>query len=786
MAKYLRYAGEFLSRAGVTWRVEILQEAAQAFESVGVLTFEADEPLVIEWKKTDKDEVLCGSSASIRIESPGDRTYEDLYTIEVGAIRMDVYRNAILYWSGTLDPEFYEEPYEKARYYPVQLTFSDFGILDRLKYSLADMQTAYAILSDALGRSGINYTSIDQSLISTYIGQTKLTLGGLRMRSDNFYDEDGEASTLKDVIEGILQPLALRMIQRNGRIYVYDINGLYSLAEQAQITWDGASQTMGTDKVANNVKITWNTYAQAGKQGPEDCWKESVDKNLVNVNNTSMATSPNGHCQYISYHYSTDLHDWLDATDAGFTLWVCDQAYGKNATLNAAGIKFFKIVEQNDGEESEGVAVLWTGYRGSATGSTGFFGSGSTYLSWGPRGMQGITIEGIDVGGTGYNLPSALGGTLAACGGKLFTSEKVWIPPVDNASGLLMRVTLPMLMDCRFNPFESASNITSGFKQENWYKQWGDYGNFVYIPVTLKFQPDGSNTVYCWTNQSVVSRDVRNSPVKTLEETYGSWQVYRPNSDEAPDVWGYLAYWDKKNEENGCYGVMGWKTNRPAKNPYTGAITTQLHECEDGQYVPYPNAARGGKMWLEVRKSGWIIQDGSNNLPSSGSTPNPKNLWRTISHILFKLPQFEIVNRQQFDEGINTDDVEYQAQINAAAKEAITIDTICGTHEDGVPTARGAYFAVSGGQQIKQLTRAGRTASAEELFIGTLYSQYANRRTVLTGEAQLPTGGVKAYTEQNQGEKLFLMQAEVQNVIADTSDVTIVEIRPDEYDKADE
>ena len=92
MAKYLRYAGEFLSRAGITWRVEILQEADEPFVTVGVLTFEAEEPLVIEWKKTDKEEVLCGSTATIRVESPGDRTYEDLYSIEVGKIRMDVYR----------------------------------------------------------------------------------------------------------------------------------------------------------------------------------------------------------------------------------------------------------------------------------------------------------------------------------------------------------------------------------------------------------------------------------------------------------------------------------------------------------------------------------------------------------------------------------------------------------------------------------------------------------------------------------------------------------------------
>ena len=108
MAKQLRYAGEFLSQHGIVWRVEILQEAAQPFASVGPLTFEAREPLVIEWKKADKEEVLCGSTATIRVESPGDRTYEDLYTIEVGAIRMDVYRGGYLYWSGALDPEFYD------------------------------------------------------------------------------------------------------------------------------------------------------------------------------------------------------------------------------------------------------------------------------------------------------------------------------------------------------------------------------------------------------------------------------------------------------------------------------------------------------------------------------------------------------------------------------------------------------------------------------------------------------------------------------------------------------
>ena len=263
MAMGLRYMGEFLSRKGVVWRVEILQDNYSG--NVGQLTFEADEALVINWKHTDKEEVICGSEATLKIESPGDRTYEDLYTIEVGKIRMDVYRENGLYWSGTLDPEFYEEPYEKARYYVVTLTFSDFGILDRLKYNLSGMQTLEAILLDAIDRSKVCASLLANSYCTTYFAgtNTKATLSALSMRSENFYDEDAEPSTLKEVVTGILQPLAMKMIQRNGHIYIFDLNGLYTLAQSRAITWDGDSQTMGVDKVANNVKVNFSPYSSS-------------------------------------------------------------------------------------------------------------------------------------------------------------------------------------------------------------------------------------------------------------------------------------------------------------------------------------------------------------------------------------------------------------------------------------------------------------------------------------------------------------------------------------------
>ena len=182
-----------------------------------------------------------------------------------------------------------------------------------------------------------------------------------------------------------------------------------------------------------------------------------------------------------------------------------------------------------------------------------------------------------------------------------------------------------------------------------------------------------------------------------------------------------------------------------------------------------------------------MISDGSVNL-SSDQIIDTYQLWgggmeRKISWILAKLPTIEIVNNAQFEQTISTDDVEYSAELNAAAKEPIELDTICGSSAEGVPTARGAYFNAQTGEQIRQLTRAGRTTQIEELLIGTLYSQYAERRTQLSGEIELHPDGLVSYTEQNQEGKKFIMTAETQDVIMDTTEATLIELRPDEYDK---
>ena len=783
MAYHKTHEGEFAGRDGTLWRVELLENTDTAPATAGVLTFEADEPLLLEWEERGKEEVIQGCMATLRVESPGDRTYEGLYSVEACRIRMDVYRDGRLYWQGTLDTEFYEEPYERASLYPVSLKFSDFGVMDRLKYDLSGMQTVGDILTYCLGRAGLE-ADIDQTLISTALpGQASpLTLDALSVRSDNFYDEDGEASTLEEVIEGILQPLGLRMVQRRGRVWIYDLNGLHAQGTPAAIEWDGDSQTMGADVVYNNARITWNTYAQSGNLMPAECWTEPTDPNETALN--EIFGKPSGECILYSYYYGTDLAGWNDATNCGFTLWTSSK--GKNATFPFGQCQFFKIVPQLDGDESEGIAISWTGVK-NGPGE-----SGLRDLSFTWRGV----------------LPPMFLKAASRTGGyPLFRTEEVWLPPVDNPQGLLLRVSLNLMADPRFNPFEEAVNWASdniwesiiewsgntyNYQQKDHQEHWKSSGNFLYVPVTVKFRPDGSDEVLCWDNRVTVWMDVDDKPQTTLGETLGGWMPYSAAADDSdPNRWGYLAWYDPKNRTEGCGVAQGWSMNRQAINPHTKTLTKRLEECDDGQYIAYPGDGRGGKLWMEVRAEGWYIVDGGNNFPAGGSD-NPKNLWGNdndlywkMRHILMQLPQVEIVNNQPFDQEINTDDVEYSAELNPAAKEPIELETTCGTADGGVPTARGAYFRTDDYTQLTSLTRAGRTAQAEELLIGTLYSQYATRHTRLEGEAVLLSGPWGTLTEQNQPGKLFLVAADTQNPQAATSQAVIIELSPDEYDRTD-
>lgn len=731
---YTRYEGSFLSHKGVAYKARILQEASQAFATIGELEFPAASPLTIEWDETGKEVPVCGSVATLTVISPGDRTYEDLYSIKPGQIRLDVFKDNVLYWSGCLDPEFYEEPYSSGAGYEVSLTFSDFGILHRLPYEFSGMKTLEEILLAVLVRSKINYSQVDTSLVSTGFDSTAaIELEDISVRSDNFYDEDGVAMNLHDVLSGILQPLAMKVIQRSGIIYVYDINGLFHSQGYHRIVWALEDQRMSTDRVINNAKVTLSTYG--GDSIAEEIKYEGVvDETLINL--TNDAVTPERYSYYQNYeegHMGADWdYDWLS-----FTIFLSNQGKGLASKLDSA--RYFHICPLLGGDESEGIAYwFYTGGHGPLT--SGF-----------PR--------------------RKCAQTAASASAALMTTHKVYLPtiPVANVNDYNLRLTLPMLLDPRYNPF---SDSETGNEKEH-YSIFRTGANYVFVPVKIQVYDDSGNVVCHYDNRGENEYKIGWETVNgkaTRYSTKGKWMEGPAAYDDC-----MLSWYDPDDIKDGC-GILGWKNNRQTAGLFPLEFYPSLAAQPDGQVIPYP--PQGGYIEVQVC-AGIKIYD--KFIVPQAPVDETDALLPGVRWFLFKTPKLELVKAAASELVVGSEDVEYTGVLNADAQDDIEIDTICGTTETPAPLSRGLYFKTSSKTPITEFTRNGRTSQVEQLLIGTLYSQFAGRKTKLSGTAFIVSGSLEKLRDDAQGTKDFMLIGDSQDLIEDESSITVVEIAEDEY-----
>ena len=105
----------------------------------------------------------------------------------------------------------------------------------------------------------------------------------------------------------------------------------------------------------------------------------------------------------------------------------------------------------------------------------------------------------------------------------------------------------------------------------------------------------------------------------------------------------------------------------------------------------------------------------------------------------------------------------------------------------------------SSGKPVKQLTRRGVTDTPERLLFGTLYSQYSQRRTTLSGEAGLITSEripPYVYSDENQDEwwevngteassPIFYEFSRTDDLIDGTTELTLTQFRRDDYEASD-
>lgn len=391
MSKTLRYYSEFRDLEETLWRVEILQEGYAGEASEVTLS---GTPLEIEWASADKMAVVQSSSATLQLVSRSDMQFLDMYQVKAGNVRMDVLREGALYWSGTLDPELYEEPYVMTKNYYVSLTFSDFAILEREKWDYKDFAQLQYLLEMCLTKMQIRYDGIVK-YVSTQLSASDTTdiFTAVKVNCLNYYDEDDESMSVREVLKETLRPFALRIIQKAGQIYVYDINRLYGAFTPQEVRWRNANAMLSQDVVYNNITVTYSPYGRSS---------------LVDAEVEGSTVSED---EKWSYTLTPD-----DVATPGFDLYLGDTVVGEIERQNDA--KYFRVDPILSGSEDSGVAQ---------------------FVGWlMPEGSLKLPVKDTEP----YTAMTA----------KL--KRPVFVCRVDDATRYRLRVTAEILVDGRVNPYE--------------------------------------------------------------------------------------------------------------------------------------------------------------------------------------------------------------------------------------------------------------------------------------------------------------------------------------------
>lgn len=442
MSLYKRYMSSFKDIYQVQYDIEIWQEASEAF-TVEEITLVRN-AVTIEWVKQDKLKPIRSSAATLQILCQSDRKFIDLYTVAVKTVRLDIYRNRSLYWSGTIDTELYEEPYYTTSGYVVSLTFSDFAVLNRIKWTESGFKTIGEVLNICISSTGILYESV-QKHISTkmYSGDTNDIFDSLSILSDNFYNEDEEADSLSDVLEHTLTPFTAHIQQKNGSVHIFDINQIVT-ENPIPIKWVRKDSVLGVDKIYNNAKITFSAYEQTDLLSAQ---MDEGDYPTPESGGVLVKTDRNDSAEGFRISFDTTKNSVFEITD-------------KSA-------KYFCINPIYSGNNDRGVAYCCTP-------------NNAPYLNTAVSCMSGTThIK-----------------------GELFKVKKQpYIGYVSYRKGdYLLKLSLDFLFDVRYNPFESAA---IGNEKGN-YGRLTDWCNFAYVPIMLTLRNKNGNALYHYRNKNVM------------------------------------------------------------------------------------------------------------------------------------------------------------------------------------------------------------------------------------------------------------------------------------------
>lgn len=274
---------------------------------------------------TNKFEPVRGSGASINLLSETNLQFLGMYTADMQEYQVRFYQSGTtntLKWCGYLDSEIYSEPLSYENNYPVSFSANDgFALLDRMYYlnpdgsQITGITSQFEIIKFILNKINLPfptlsvYLSTSVSGATTTQGQTALNVS--YCVNSNFYNEDNESETLRNILENILKIYGAFIIQSNGNLYITDVNQLAT----------GSLFQMERYDLQNNFNYLDDTGIDANLGDLTNIKFASTDSTLdivSGVNKEIIKYSPYKQTELINF----------DATDDNFQYVTTAYTYG--------------------------------------------------------------------------------------------------------------------------------------------------------------------------------------------------------------------------------------------------------------------------------------------------------------------------------------------------------------------------------------------------------------------------------------------------------------------------
>ena len=696
------YTTRFSGLDGTLWEIVI---GINGFDGAPMeISLEGDEPCVIDWQETGKMDVVQPATCTLRVSNEKDRQMAPLMNHPDSAIQVS--RDGKVYWFGHLDDAVYEEPYSFKTAYVTELTFSDFGILNRLPFTLTGRQSVWAIVRDCL--ESVGYVNGEPVSLLTSLLHPKthepVTLDMLHINADRFAADGDEPTTKREALEEALRPLGLRIIQKNARIHIYDIEYLRDHADTMANypVWKGTDAWLRGSETFGRIDVSFEP--DAGETLADD----GLDYDYYQWNDSET---------YFCKSYDPEQGD---DTDIGFYIEMSDLITVAKVA-KSANARFFRT--RSAFTDSNDIGMAW---RIRCKRLVGYYNS--------PIYGQLPLVNDCVLAG---NSPAP---SLAATE-KVFSIETGYLPLVPDARKYQLRVSLDFLLSFRDNPLDSPPD--EWVEQQDWYyspplskeKVWRSAGLFgIAVPVKLEVIDEEGNPVCHYVNaytEDKVIEPFGNQVVSAFVHPRGIGKGFW--SDEHDESWcrmilSYYKDYDPDEDDRDPLVTSGWVGNRISVSSFGQDRGTLYRRRADGEYLPLPPVA--GRLRLTVG-SGVFIVGGGDGVHTRLYPCYPNFAWQ-----LYRNPQVALVKADRKDDGIPTDDVSVRDHFDILG-DRLGETLQAGTWQKGIaPSARGLLYDAEG-NAWERFLKCGGTGTLAYLRLISLIEQNRFAQPVISGTAEL-------------------------------------------------